>query len=522
MPDNSLIYGTPATLAFLVGSGSPGSGQAIPVPNASAYVWNLWDSSTSTSNFGATRWPINRPSLSFTATIFDKYGRYVSKQETSLVADEPPVVVTSSLGIVQNSLPYSITLTASGGVPGGVPIFIWKDVLGNTLATSTPSIDGGTFSFTYLVTQDNTQLTLTVEEYGNTASQVSIDFVLPGNVNLAPEVSELATGLYPNSWMSVLNPAFLATTVPLNKLSGQPVIDGIQVPPKWIKRSSSFISGAPARMLVKSQNLESTNGIYSAETTQISYILQAGSGFTGGVVAYTTSQVFLSRFDSAGDDALPVILDHATQGRKLLIQTDEDNYIEFLINSVPVISSLGLQLSTSISDQLGSLHLGGAVTGNFNWIPAPDNANVEVGSSLFVVNGADNGNNYFSAIFDPQPDSFIQGTTPIVFSKAGVDYTGSATPQARLWFENSVSDPESQTCEASLDLITLTSEEITAPGVDTLVRAKVDTSVVAVGIYSVSEQVTDSSLVLEFQPETTTVSANVSVNPEPPVVPLPS
>jgi hypothetical protein len=496
LPNNDLTYGRSATLTA---SGAQAN---------STFVWRFWDAVVQTTKNSAIRWPINRPQLDISVEIFDQSGQSVTKQSSALTANTPPQLLTTRLSIVQQILPYYATLSVSGIDDENTPVFTWTDSNGNVIAESNPSVNFNSFSFTYLVTRPDTELTLTISENTEITSFVTFDFTFPGYYNQPPVASTFSSNLEPVAWVALISPVTAATQVGLLNLAGQPAVDSIQIPPAWAWTGSNYTFNNPARVLVRSQVDSTQNGVYLATTSQLNYTLDSNAYYTAGNVSYSGNTLLISNSTTEGHNSTPVISDHVQVGRQILLSSDAGDWVVLAVSAVQPTSS-GITATVSVVNSLGNLNFNSAATLDFSWIRSNDV--LALGTTVYVNQGTLHGGDYFALVTDPQPDTITLGATQIFFYKASCDYTGGNQPKGRVYFEETTSDQDLLQCSADLNLISLNYIQNTDPTSANVIRAKAVTDGVATGTYEVSEQISDYLQISGFVTQSSLVKAQFTV-----------
>lgn len=503
---NLVKYGTTAILSNTTAG-------LTELTGAVAYVWRFWDSASKTTVKGATEKTLNRATTPFTAAAFDQFGRFelTSYTGTDVAIDTLPTITKLILPESQEVLPYLVTLVVSAADSNSTAVFAWKDANGNLLAVSSPGTDGGTnFTYTHTVTAADEKIFLTVAQSSDWSNQFVLDFTLPGILNTPPVVSPLAAGLKPKAWVTVLDPVLCATIEPVAQLAGQPVIDGVQIPPVWVVGTPSKRLG-PTRILVRNQPDQSTNGIYLTTTSQIIYNLVIGaSGVVANTIQYNgTGLLSISATNMTGISALQVLNEHLIVGNLLVLsQSGGTIAIQFQITSVTSVSG-GFAIGVIQIASSGSLVNGPNTAVDFGWTKTADV--FEAGITIPVTNGTTNAGDYFAAVTDF--DSQAAGSNPSVqFAKVNIDYSGSVAAKSLTYIESSSNDTVSLDCTASIDFLTTTGLQSFNGLNQTLLRAKIVTAGIAVGNYSITESVVDTSLVPGFNPTQTNVKATLTLS----------
>jgi len=379
---------------------------------------------------------------------------------------------------------------------------------------SDPNSDGGSnFTYTHKVTKVDEKIFLTVGETDDWSNQFVVDFTLPGKINTPPVVSPLSVGLKPKAWTKVLEPVLCTTTSPLHQLTGQPILDGVQIPPVWIIGTPNKRLG-PSRILVRNQLDRSANGVYLTTTSQLTYNATVGSsGIVAGKMQYDNGTLlWISNSDKNGIDVSAILAEHLVIGNLIVLSyPSTTDMLQFQVTAITAVTG-GYAVGVILSDSAGSFVTGTGATLDFGWTKTSDI--FFAGVTVQVNQGIQHGGDYFAAVTDFDPEAASTNNS-LQFVKANIDYSGSGTPKSLIYIESASEDLVDLDCNAVMDFLTTTSAQTFAGGQQTLMRAKVVTAGIPPGDYVATETVADTSLIEGFISTVTTLKATVTITAEP-------
>jgi hypothetical protein len=484
-----------------------------PAPNPATYVWKFWDKSTKVSVDSTVQKIISRADAAFSAEVVDAYGRHQINISSSIPVDMPPQISSTRANQSQQILPYFATLTVNVLGGGPVPVFVWRDSQYNILAISDPNVDIVSFTFVHKVTTPDEKIYLTIGANIDWNAQFTVDFTLPGKLNSPPLLAPISTGLRPRAWNKVLDSVLLATTSSLARLIGQPQIDGVTVPPSWSKSLGSFVKNGEARILVRTQFQPSQNGIYLATTTRLEFQYQNGASAVTSQINYDApgGTLHISNTDVSPVSVANVLADLLVAGRRILLTdviTPGVNYIEFQIVSATSISG-GFLVQVIVTDGSGTaITPGNSAFIDFGWTKSAET--IDVADTVQVQEGTVNSGDFFAFVGDPAPDSLLSSSV-IQAVKVNVIYDGSTQPKSRMYVDVATKDDDGLTCTAALSLPGANSQNTIDGALENLIRTKVITDGIGVGIYPAVANVTDSSPISGFAPITSTAKATIPI-----------